>query len=347
MPIAGEPVLVTGGAGYIGSHAVLALQGAGARPVVLDDLSTGFAEAVPASVPLVIARTDDRGAVLATLREHHITSVMHFAARLVVPESVTDPLGYYTNNVSGTLSLLGAAVDAGVKRFVLSSSASVYGEPAVCPIPEGARLAPMSPYGASKVMTERILTDTAAAHGLAVAALRYFNVAGADPAGRAGQRSRAATHLIKVACEVAVGRRSHLDIFGADYPTRDGTCVRDYVHVSDVARAHIAVLRRLFEDETPMLLNCGYGAGHSVMEVVRAVEKVSGRRVPVQLRDRRPGDPAALVADATALRVATGWVPRYADLDIAVRTALAWEMSLSSPAAQPEAASQNRRQTSR
>jgi len=320
-----ESVLVTGGAGYIGSHAVLALLDAGARPVVLDDLSTGFEESIPASVPFVRAATHDRAAVCAALREHRVTSVMHFAGKLLVPESVADPLAYYAANVQGSLSLLSACVEAGVRRFLFSSSASVYGEPSVVPIPETAPAAPLSPYGASKHMVERILADTAAACSIAVASLRYFNVAGADPAGRAGQRSRAATHLIKVACEVATGKRPVLEIFGTDYPTPDGTCVRDYVHVSDVASAHLAVLQQMSLGAGPLVLNCGGGRGHSVREVIRAVESVTGRRLPVRVSGRRAGDPARLVADSAALRQTLRWKPRFAELDPIVATALAWE----------------------
>jgi len=328
-----EVVLVTGGAGYIGSHAVLALREAGIGCVVLDDLSTGSRAAVPPDVPFVQANIADAESVCRTMRDYGVTAVMHFAASLVVPESVTNPLLYYANNVTGSLALVRACVVTGVRRFVFSSTAAVYGEPDIVPIPETAPTRPLNPYGQSKLMVERVLRDAAAAHDLDVAILRYFNVAGADPVGRAGQRTRDATHLIKVACETALGRRPALHVFGTDYPTPDGTCIRDFIHVSDLADAHVLALRHLSRQPGVMLYNCGYGRGYSVREVIAAVERATARRLPIRFADRRPGDAAIVVADASALRADLGWMPRYADIDSIVETALAWEGHL-----QPEAA---------
>jgi UDP-glucose 4-epimerase len=320
-----DTVLVTGGAGYIGSHAVLALREAGLDCVVLDNLTTGFREAVPAEVPLVVGDIADRDLVARTCRTHAVTAILHFAASVVVPESVADPLKYYANNVGGSIGLFAGAVAGGVRRLVFSSTAAVYGEPETVPVAETAPLLPVNPYGASKLMVERILADTAAAHGLDYLILRYFNVAGADPLGRAGQRTRGATHLIKVACEVAAGRRPMLDIFGSDYPTADGTCIRDYIHVSDLADAHVLALRYLARGGTARVLNCGYGRGYSVREVADAVSRVIGRPLPTRLAGRRAGDPARIVAAADAIRTELGWTPRHADLDGIVHSAYRWE----------------------
>lgn len=321
-------VLVTGGAGYIGSHAVLALRDAGIPAVVLDDLSTGRRAAVPADVPFVEGDAGDRALLDAVLERHPIGTVMHFAGSIVVPESVEKPLAYYANNTLASHALVEACLRAGVGRFVFSSTAAVYGIPETFPVDEEAPTRPINPYGRSKLMTEWMLRDAAAAHGLRVVALRYFNVAGADPQGRTGQCSRAATHLIKVACEAAVGRRAGLRVFGDDYPTRDGTCVRDYVHVSDLADAHVAALRHLEGGGEGGVFNVGYGHGATVREVVAAVERAAGTPLSVRIDGRRAGDPPELVAGIARITRAFGWCPRFDDLDTIVATALAWERRL-------------------
>ncbi len=318
-------VLVTGGAGYVGSHAVLALLDAGVEVAVLDDLSTGVREAVPPGVPFVRGSTGDAALLREALRRHRPAAVLHFAASLVVPESVAKPLDYWRNNVANTLVLAQACVEAGVRRLVFSSTAAVYGVPASPLVDEDTPCAPINPYGASKLAAERALADAGAAHGLSTVVLRYFNVAGADPAGRAGQRRPGATHLVKVACEAALGHRREVSVFGADYPTPDGTGVRDYIHVTDLARAHVEALRHLMMGGGSLTLNCGYGRGHSVLEVLRAVERASGRPVPARFAPRRLGDPPALVARADRVREALGWRPAFDDLDRIVRSALAWE----------------------
>ncbi|NYZ17534.1 UDP-glucose 4-epimerase GalE [Azospirillum sp. RWY-5-1] len=321
-------VLVTGGAGYIGSHAVLALRDAGIPAVVLDDLSTGRRAAVPADVPFVEGDAGDPALLAEVLERHPIGTVMHFAGSIVVPESVEKPLAYYANNTLASHALVEACLRAGVGRFVFSSTAAVYGIPGTLPVDEEAPTRPINPYGRSKLMTEWMLRDAAAAHGLKVVALRYFNVAGADPAGRAGQCSRAATHLIKVACEAAVGRRPGLLVFGDDYPTRDGTCVRDYVHVSDLADAHVAALRHLEGGGEGGVFNVGYGHGSTVREVVAAVERAAGAPLSVRIDGRRAGDPPELVAGIARITRTFGWRPRFDDLDTIVATALAWERRL-------------------
>jgi UDP-glucose 4-epimerase len=321
-------VLVTGGAGYIGAHAVLALVDAGERVVVLDDLSTSNRAAVPEGVPLVEGDVADAALVASTIDEHGIDEIMHFAAKIVVPDSVADPLGYYEANTTKTRALLATALEAGVRRLVFSSTAAVYGEPDVPVLREDASLSPINPYGRSKLMSEWMIADAARAHGMRYAVLRYFNVAGADPQGRAGQSTPNATHLIKVACQAAVGTRPGMAIYGEDYPTPDGTCIRDYIQVSDLAEAHLAALRRLRAGGESMTLNCGYGRGASVREVVEAVKRLSGVDFPVERAPRRAGDPAALVADATRIRETLAWTPRFADLDTIVAQALAWERRL-------------------
>jgi len=321
-------VLVTGGAGFIGSHMVLALLDAGEKVVVIDDLSTGKRNAVPQSAKLVVGDVGDAALVEKVLREHDIEAVTHFAAKVVVPDSVADPLGYYQANTAKTIVLLAAVVRADIKRFVFSSTAAVYGNPDTNPVEEDARLKPESPYGTSKLMSEWILRDTAAAHGLSAVVLRYFNVAGADPGGRAGQSTPDATHLIKVACEAAVGKRKGMQIFGTDYATPDGTCVRDYIHVSDLINAHVAALRHLRKGGENLTLNCGYGRGYSVREVVDAVKRVSGVDFPVTLSPRRPGDAEAVVARADRVRAKLGWQPKFDDLTTIVTHALAWERKL-------------------
>jgi UDP-glucose 4-epimerase len=321
-------ILVTGGAGYIGSHMVLALMDAGREVVVVDDLSTGRRNAVPSGIPLVVADCGDEQRMIRLMREHRVASVMHFAGSIIVPDSVADPLRYYKNNTVNSRSLIAAAVTAGVGNFVFSSTAAVYGNPQQVPIAEDAPLQPVSPYGNSKLLTEVILRDTAAAGQIRYAALRYFNVAGADPKGRAGQSSLRATHLIKVACEAAVGRRAVVDVYGADYPTPDGTGVRDYIHVSDLAEAHLLALEHLEHGGGSVTLNCGYGHGSSVLEVIERVREISGVGFPVYTAPRRPGDPATLIAATELIRRELGWKPRYDDLTEMVRHALAWERSL-------------------
>ncbi len=318
-------VLVTGGAGYIGSHMVLELLDAGESVIVLDNLTTGFRWAVPRAAPLIVGDAGDQDLIRALIRKYGVQSIIHFAGSIVVPESVSDPLGYYHNNTVKSRALIEAAVSSGVRQFIFSSTAAVYGNPAQNPVNEDADLKPLSPYGWSKLMTEIMLGDTARAHAFNYVALRYFNVAGADPQGRSGQSTPRATHLIKVACETALGQRSHMDVFGTDYPTQDGTCVRDYIHVTDLARAHLAALNYLREGRTSAVFNCGYSKGFSVIEVIDAVKRVSGRDFSVRLSDRRAGDPAAIVAGSAKIRDQLGWRPMHDDLDTIVSQALAWE----------------------
>jgi UDP-glucose 4-epimerase len=321
-------VLVTGGAGYIGSHMVLELLGAGEKVVVLDNLSTGVRANVRPEAQLVVGDAGDQEAVTALLRRHGVDAIIHFAGSIVVPDSVTDPLGYYLNNTVKSRALIAAAVAAGVKHFIFSSTAAVYGMPSVNPVAEDAPLKPISPYGTSKLMTELMLADTARAHDFRYAALRYFNVAGADPKGRTGQSTPRATHLIKVACQTALGQHPELKLYGTDYDTPDGTCVRDYIHVSDLARAHLAALAHLRAGGASDVFNCGYGGGFSVLDVIAAVKKVSGADFKVSYAPRRPGDPAALVAKADKVRAVLGWKPELADLETIVRHAYAWEQRI-------------------
>ena len=318
-------VLVTGGAGYIGSHMVLALLDAGEDVVVLDNLSTGFRWAVKPPARLVVGDVVDQDLVRTVLKKYDISAIVHFAGSIVVPDSVADPLGYYLNNTVKSRALIEAAVTTGIKHFIFSSTAAVYGNPATTPVDEDAPLVPVSPYGSSKLMTEMMLADTARAHDLRYVALRYFNVAGADPQGRSGQSTPRATHLIKVACETALGQRPHLEVFGTDYPTRDGTCIRDYIHVSDLIAAHMAALRHLRTGGTSDVFNCGYSRGFTVLEVIEAVKRVSGTDFPVRLSGRRAGDPAAIVAASEKIRSKFGWQPQHDDLDEIVAHALAWE----------------------
>ncbi len=322
-------VLVTGGAGYIGSHAVLALIEAGWPVAVIDDLSNGTREVVPDEVPFIEGSIGDRPLVDGVLAERKIGAILHFAGSIVVPESVEKPLEYYANNTLASHALISAAIEAGVHHIVFSSTAAVYGEPERVPIEEGDPKLPINPYGASKLMTERMLADAAAARPLNYAALRYFNVAGADPEMRAGQIGRGSTHLIKVAVEAAVGKRDHVDVFGTDYPTPDGTCVRDYVHVSDLADAHLVALERLIaQPRDNLVLNCGYGRGRSVLEVLDALDRVAGKPVPRREMPRRPGDPPLLVASNRALIETLEWQPRFADIETILTHALAWERQL-------------------
>ncbi len=323
------PVLVTGGAGYIGSHAVLALLDAGWPVVVLDNLVTGFRWAVDPRASFVEGDVGDAETVAKTLSEFGIGAIMHFAGSVVVPESVENPLKYYRNNTANSRTLIEGAVAGGVRHFIFSSTAATYGIPEESPVREVTPTRPINPYGMSKLMTEIMLKDTAAAHPINYCALRYFNVAGADPQGRAGQATAGATHLIKVAGEAATGKRSHVSVFGTDYATPDGTGVRDYIHVSDLAAAHLLALEALIAEPTRShTLNCGYGRGFSVLEVLDAVEKVSGRSIERRIEPRRAGDPDSLVAANDAIVTAFGWTPRHDDLDTIVAHALAWERGL-------------------
>ncbi len=323
------PVLVTGGAGFIGSHAVLALRDAGWPVVVIDNLVTGFAFAVPPDVPLIVASVADRGAVDQCIKAHSIGAIMHFAGSVVVPESVVDPLKYYRNNTAATQALLESAVAGGVRHFIFSSTAATYGIPDQVPVNESAPQRPINPYGMSKLMSEAMLRDVAAAHPLNYCALRYFNVAGADPAGRSGQSTTGATHLIKVAVEAATGKRDHVAIFGTDFDTPDGTGVRDYIHVSDIADAHVHALECLIaEPEQSHIMNCGYGRGYSVSEVCDAVDRVTNMTIDRRIEGRRAGDPDALIADNALILATLPWRPQLDDLDTIVTHALAWERKL-------------------
>jgi UDP-glucose 4-epimerase len=320
-------VLVTGGAGYIGSHVVLRLAAAGHEVVVLDNLSTGHPWAVQDG-ELVVADLADRQRLGALLEERRFAAVMHFAASIWVGESVRDPVKYYTNNTVNALNLFAAAARAGVPLVVFSSTAAVYGQPAVDPIDETTPLAPINPYGAAKMMAERMLSDIAAANGMRTAILRYFNVAGADPAGRIGEATPDNSHLVKVACEVAMGLRERLVVNGTDYPTPDGTCIRDYIHVDDLAAAHVAALGYLLDGGQSTVLNCGYGHGTSVRDVLDMVAEVSGIELPIAVGPRRPGDPARLVAATHRIRRVLGWRPQHDDLRRIVETAWRWEQEL-------------------
>jgi len=321
-------VLVTGGAGYIGSHMVWKLLDRGEKVVVIDRLSTGFDWAVADAAQLVVGDIGDQSLVETTIRAHDVDAIIHFAGSIIVPESVADPLGYYENNTVRSRALIESAVRTGVKNFIFSSTAAVYGSPERMPVTEEERTLPESPYGTSKLMTELMLRDTALAHDFRYTALRYFNVCGADPAGRTGQSTRGATHLIKVASEAATGKRDFMEIYGTDYPTPDGTCVRDYIHVSDLAEAHYLALTRLRDGGGSLVANCGYGRGYSVREVIAAVKRVTGSDFEVRERERRAGDAVAIVANADRARAEFGWVPEYDDLELIVRHAVAWEEQL-------------------
>ncbi len=321
-------VLVTGGAGYIGSHMVLELLERGEKVIVLDNLSTGYDWLVPEGATLFIGETGKQALVSSILRAHNVRSIIHFAASIVVPDSVIDPLGYYLNNTVNTRALIEAAVQCGVSDMIFSSTAAVYGTPETMPIGEGDRLNPESPYGMSKLMSEVMLRHASEAHGLKHVVLRYFNVAGADSRQRTGQSSAKATHLIKVAAECVTGKRDGMGVFGTDFPTPDGTCVRDYIHVSDLVRAHSAALDHLRGGGANATFNCGYGHGFSVLEVIDTVKRVSGQDFSVTMAGRRAGDPAALVANNALIRETLGWTPAFDDLDLIVRDALAWEHTL-------------------
>lgn len=322
-------VLVTGGAGYIGSHAVLALLDSGWPVVVIDNLSTGFEWAVPKGAAFVQGDVADQALVGRLIEDHGIGAIIHFAGSIIVPESVENPLKYYENNTVKSRSLLESAVRGGVRHFIFSSTAATYGIPERVPIDEATRTQPINPYGWSKLMTERMLADTAFAHPLNFCALRYFNVAGADPRGRSGQSTAGATHLIKVAVEAAVGKRGHVSVFGSDYDTPDGTGIRDYIHVSDLADAHVHALEKLIADpRSSHILNCGYGRGFSVLEVLDAVDRVTNLRVERRMEPRRAGDPDALVADNSRILATLPWRPKHDDLETIVTDALAWERKL-------------------
>jgi UDP-glucose 4-epimerase len=321
-------VLVTGGAGYIGSHMVLALVDAGQNVVVLDNLSTGFRWMVHPSAHFIEGDCGDDRLVSAIIHDHGIDAIAHFAGSIVVPDSVVDPLGYYFNNTVKAHALIRAAVRHGVDKFIFSSTAAVYGDVGQSPISEVTELDPVSPYGTSKLMTELMLKDAAAAHPFRYAALRYFNVAGADPQCRSGQSSQRATHLIKVATQAALAERTHLSVFGTDYPTPDGTCIRDYIHVSDLAHAHLLALDHLRSGGNSLVLNCGYGRGYSVLEVLHAVKRVSGVDFEILMEGRRAGDPATLVAGADCIRDVLAWNPTLDDLETIIAHALAWEERL-------------------
>jgi UDP-glucose 4-epimerase len=321
-------VLVTGGAGYIGSHMVRALAEAGESVVVIDNLSTGFSAFLPDGVPLFIGDAADENLVEGVITAHGVESIIHFAGSVVVPESMRDPLAYYRNNTMTTHGLLNVAVKCGVNRFIFSSTAAVYGNPDQVPVPEHAPTRPLSPYGSSKLMTEIMLHDVASAHGLNYVVLRYFNVAGADPLARVGLATVGATHLLKIAVEAATGQRAKIDVFGTDYPTPDGSCIRDFIHVSDLAQAHRAALSYLRDGGASVTLNCGYGRGYSVIETIEAVRRVSGRSFAVQYGPRRPGDIMTMIADTGRIRRTLDWTPQYDNLETIAAHALAWEEKL-------------------
>ncbi len=323
------PVLVTGGAGYIGSHAVLALKDAGWPVAVIDNLTTGFRFAVPDEVPLYEGDIADADLLARIFAEQGTRAVMHFAGSIIVPESVENPLKYYHNNTAKSRALIEAVVAAGVPHFIFSSTAATYGLPEVSPVHEDSPKAPINPYGMSKLMTEIMLGDVARAHPLNFCALRYFNVAGADPQARTGQSTAGATHLIKVAGEAALGKRAGVEVFGTDFDTPDGTGVRDYIHVSDLANAHVLALAALIESpEQSLTMNCGYGRGYSVLEVLDAVDRVTNNTIQRTLSPRRAGDPDSLISDNARIKATLPWQPKYADLDTIVRHALAWERKL-------------------
>ncbi len=320
--------LVTGGAGYIGSHMVHELVDAGEPVVVLDDLSTGSRAALPAAARLFVGDCGDRNLLNALIGAYRVTAILHFAGSIVVPESVRDPLGYYRNNTANTRTLIEAAVAAGVPHFIFSSTAAVYGNPESVPVAEDAPTRPVSPYGTSKLMSEIMLHDVGAAHDLRYVILRYFNVAGADPQLRTGLASPNATHLMKIAVEAALGQRPKVDVYGTRYPTPDGTCMRDFIHVSDLARAHCAALDYLRQDGSSATFNCGYGHGYSVLEVIEAVKRACGRSFPVRFADSRPGDAVAVVADVRRIHAALRWAPHFDNIDTIAAHALAWERKL-------------------
>jgi len=323
-----KSVLVTGGAGYIGSHTVIALQESGWKVSIVDNLSTGSEQLVPLDVPLYIGDVGDPDFITDLLVKVDPEAVIHFAGSLSVPESVSDPLKYYVNNFVASCHLVEAMVAAGVDKLIFSSTAAVYGMPEKQPVSEHAALRPINPYGRSKLMIEQMLADVAAVHPLRYVALRYFNVAGADNQGRSGQIAQNSTNLIKVVSELAVGRRNAITIHGGDYSTSDGTCVRDFIHVTDLAAAHVAALDYLVTGGKSETMNCGYGSGYSVLNVLHVASKIAGKPLPYTVGPRRPGDPAQVVADPQRIHKHLAWVPHYADLDVILGSAMAWEASL-------------------
>lgn len=328
-PLDKPPVLVTGGAGYIGSHAVLALVDRGWPVCVVDNLVTGFRFAIPEGVTLYEGDIEDSALIARIIAEQKVGAVMHFAGSVVVPESVENPLKYYHNNTAKTRALIESVVNAGVSHFIFSSTAATYGIPEVSPVTEDSPKVPINPYGMSKLMTEFMLADTARAHAMNYCALRYFNVAGADPQARTGQSTAGATHLLKVAVEAALGKRDHVGVFGTDFATPDGTGVRDYIHVADLAEAHVLALEALIaEPARSLTMNCGYGRGFSVLEVLDAVDRATNRTIDRRMQDRRAGDPDTLISDNTRIKSTLPWVPKYADLETIVAHALAWERKL-------------------
>jgi len=322
-------VLVTGGAGYIGSHMVLALRERNEDVVVVDSLVTADARSLPTEAHFVKGDISDLDVMRSVIEKYSVSSIVHFAAATIVSESVANPLKYYKNNTLNTCNLIDLAIETGVKQFIFSSTAAVYGTPSADLVNEKAPLAPESPYGMSKLMSETMLQQAGKAYGLSYGILRYFNVAGADPLGRAGQSSPNATHLIKVAAEVIVGKRQELSLYGNDYPTADGTCVRDYIHVTDLIDAHVSLLDDLRAGGESAIFNCGYGSGYSVLQIIEMVQKVAEKKIPIAICPRRPGDPASIVADASHIKSKLGWKPQFADLETIVRHALAWERILS------------------
>ena len=333
-------VLVTGGAGYIGSHMVWELLDNGEDVVVLDRLSTGHDWAVPMEAKLIVGDIGDAKLVSKIVQDHKIEAIIHFAALTVVPDSFADPISYYENNTAKAMALIGAAVRGGVKNFIFSSTAAVYGTTGSDPVDENHSTLPVSPYGMSKLMTERVLADACAASGMTYTILRYFNVAGADPKGRTGQSTPAATHLIKAACEAATGKRPALNVFGTDYPSSDGTCERDFIHVSDLVDLHYRALTRLRGGKASLLANAGYGTAYSVKNVIQSIERVTGKKLPTLFEQRRGGDVMTVIADNTRARDAFNWQPKHADLDKIIASSLAWERALArrntSPSIMPE-----------
>lgn len=323
-----KTVMVTGGAGYIGSHTALELLDNGYNVVIVDNLSTGIRKLVPEQAVFYECDISDSQAITDIIKNHNITAIMHFAGSVVVPESVENPLKYYHNNTLNSFKLIEVAKQTGIQSFVFSSTAAVYGIPETSSVTENSRLAPINPYGSSKLMTEQMLSDVHKAHGLQIGILRYFNVAGADKAGRSGQAMPNATHLIKVTCEVLAGKRPQIEIFGTDYPTKDGTCIRDYIHVTDLAKAHILVLKNLINGTPSIVVNCGYGYGYSVHEVLECATKVLGSGFTKIESPRRAGDPPALISDNTFLTEKLGWKPEHNDLHEIIRSALNWEKNL-------------------